>query len=143
MAEVIAYYDPGADITAHASVGLTGGRCVAITANRRAGGPAGVDDSSDGLVVVGLPAADGRIFGVASHDAASGSKVNIMRGPKVVPVEMGVAGPIAAFAEVNTGADGRLKAAAATTPPIGFLLTAAATAGTYGQVALYNSGAIA
>lgn len=142
MPEVIAYYDPGADITCHASVALTGGRAVAITADRRAGGPAGIDDTSDGLIVVGLTTDSGRVFGVASHDAALNSKVNIMRPPKVVPLEKGIAPTIAAFAEISIDATGRAKALVATAP-VGFILTGQAGGiGTFVQAQLYSSGTV-
>lgn len=142
MPEAIAYYDPGADITCHASVALTGKRGVAITANRRAGGPAGLDDTSDGNIVVGLPAANGRIFGVASHDAALNAKVNIMRGPKAVPMEMGTGSALAAFAEVAVQADGRVGTytLGAGVWAIGHTLTGGGAAGTDVQVQLYVGG---
>lgn len=142
MPEIIAFYDPGQDVTCHASVALTGGRCVAISADRRPGGSGGISDTSDGNLVVALPALNGRIFGVASHDAALNAKVNIMRPPKALPIEKGAAGAITAFQEVSVMADGRVQAIAATLA-IGFALTGnAGAAGTFVEVDLYKSGSI-
>lgn len=142
MAECIAYYDAGVDITCHADVALTGCRCVAIVGNRRAGGPAGISDTGDGMILVGLPSANGRIFGVAAHDVPDEGTVDVMRPPKVLPIEKGAAGAIAAFGEVSVMADGRVQALASTLA-VGFAVTGNADgAGTYVQVALYMSGSI-
>lgn len=142
MPEIIAFYDAGVDITCHASVALTGGRCVAITADQRPGGSAGIDDTSDGNLVVGLPSLNGRVFGVGSHDAPLNSKVNVMRPPKVLPIEKGAAGAITAFQEISVMADGRVQALASTLA-VGYALTGAAgAAGTFVKAQLYNSGSI-
>jgi hypothetical protein len=137
MPEVIAYLDPGADITAEASVALTGGRCVGAPTAVNPGGSAGVSDSGDGNVVVGLPTAGGWCLGVASHDAAIGKKVNVMRGPKVVPVECSAA--VAVGAEVMAGTDGRVATRTAGNTSIGIHIGAATTtAGQYCKVLLFT-----
>ena len=89
MAEAIAYYDPGADITCQHTAGAVGGRFVSYPVSRNAGGPSGISDTGDGVLIVTTPAANGSVFGVTSHDVAAGGKVNVMRGPKVVAVEAG------------------------------------------------------
>jgi len=140
MPEVIATYDPGADISIQAGVGLTGGRCVGPPTSRNAGGPAGISDTGDGLLVCGLPAAAGLIFGVASHDALAGQRVDILRAPKVVPIECSAA--IAIGAEVQTGTDGRVAtfAPGAAARPIGMALSVTSAGGQLCQVSLYSAG---
>src|SRR5213079_1882810 len=92
--EAIAYYDPGADITCQHTAGVAGGRCVSYPVARNVGGPSGISDLGDG------------VLGVTSHDVAAGGKVNIMRAPKVVPIEC--SGNVAIGAFVSTGTDGRI-----------------------------------
>jgi hypothetical protein len=140
MPEVIASYDPGADITVEASAALTGGRCVGVPTSRNAGGPAGISDTGDGVLVCGLPAAGAPVFGVASFDAAVGKKTNVMKAPKVVPIECSAA--IAIGAEVMSGADGRIATRTAGNSVIGRALTATTAAGQFCQVELYSGGAL-
>jgi hypothetical protein len=111
MPEAIAYYDPGADITCEHTAGAVGGRFVSFPAARNTGGPSGISDTGDGTLIVTTPAANASVFGVTSHDVAAGGKVNIMRAPKVVPVEAAAAIPIGSY--VTTDNQGR--AAVATT----------------------------
>lgn len=104
MNEVIPKYEPGQDITGHANVALTGGRCVAIVADKQ-GVEAVSDGTTGGNIVVGLPAAGGMIFGVAGYDAAAGRKVKVVRGTgKVVPIRCSAA--LAFFQEVQVAVDG-------------------------------------
>lgn len=138
MPEVVASYDPGADITCEANGAITGGRFVAVPVARNPGGPAGISDVGDGTLITaqGAIVVGGPVFGVASHDAASGRKVNVMRTPKVVPVECSAA--IAIGAQVQSGADGRVAtfAAGAGKVAAGIALSATTAAGQYCQVAL-------
>lgn len=99
--EAIPAYRPGADVTVIASGAIVGKTFVNISA--------ALD------VVAGTPAtavtatAAGLTIGVASRDAASGSKVGIIRGPGIiVPVTAG--GAIAVGAEVEVGAGGKAVA---------------------------------
>jgi hypothetical protein len=87
MPEAIAYYDPGADITCQHTAGAVGGRFVSYPVARNTGGPSGISDTGDGVLIVTTPAANASVFGVTSHDVAAGGKVNVMRAPKVVAVE--------------------------------------------------------
>lgn len=87
MPEAIAFYDPGADITCEHTAGAQGGLAVGWPTGRNPGGPAGISDVGDGVCIVTTPAAKVQIFGVTSHDVAAGRKVNIMRAPKVVPMQ--------------------------------------------------------
>lgn len=141
MPEVVATYDPGADITCEASGAITGGRFVGVPAARNAGGPAGISDTGDGNLIVaqGAIPVGGPVFGVASHDAANGRKVNIMRATKVVPVECSAA--INIGQQVQSGADGRCApyVAGAGKVAAGIALSATTAAGQYCQVALGTS----
>lgn len=141
MAEVIATYDAGVDITAEASGAIVGGRFVDVPAARNAGGPTGISDLGDGNVICDQSLTDfGRAFGVAAIDAAAGRKFDVIRGTKTVPVECSVA--IAIGQDVATGTDGRAKvfAAGAGRVALGLALTATSAAGQYCQVALYAAG---
>src|SRR5215212_9376373 len=91
MPTVNAFYDPGQDVTVEATAILTGGRCVAVPSGRNAGGPAGISDTGDGLLRAGLPAANAPVFGVAQFDAAIGGRTDVMRPPKIVPIEVAAA----------------------------------------------------
>jgi predicted RecA/RadA family phage recombinase len=132
MAEVEHFYKPGKDITCHANVAITGGRCVMIVGNRPSG-PALNTSAEGGNYLVGLPTAAGRIFGVALTDAASGAKVGVTRGG-VVPIES--AGNIAAGAEVEVNGSGQVITKSAGVA-IGFACTGSSS-GAYTEVALYN-----
>lgn len=121
--ELIPFKEPGADVTGTTSVAVTGKRCLAITGNMQ----------TDGTLTVAHAAAGGRICGVAKYDAASGKRVGIARGPKVVPITAGAA--IAAFAEVEVGTNGQVVTKAAGVA-IGYVETAA-TSGGDARVCLY------
>jgi hypothetical protein len=136
MPLVTALYDPGQDITCFAVVALTGGRCVGVSQGRNAGGPAGISDTGDGLIRVGLPTLNGPIGGVAENDAPINGRVNILRPPKVVPIECSAA--VAAGAELSADADGRVKTRASGQTSIGRNLGPATTAaGQYVQAELF------
>lgn len=138
MPEVIATYDPGADITCQASTALTGGRAVGLPSARNTGGPAGISDTGDGLLVVGLPTAGGGIFGVAQHDAVLNGRVNVVRPPKVCPMECSAA--IAISAELMVGVDGRVATRTAGNTVIGRALSVTTAAGQFVQVELFLNG---
>ena len=138
MPEVIAHFDPGADVTVQAAVALTGGRAVGLPASVNAGGFAGIVDSGDGLMVVGLPLAGGGILGVASHDAPIGGRVNIMRAPKVVPMECSAA--IAISAELMVGTDGRVATRTAGNTVIGRAWSVTSASGQFCAVELFLNG---
>jgi predicted RecA/RadA family phage recombinase len=142
MGEVIASYDPGADITCQHTAGTVGGRGVSVPASRHPGGPAGISDAAtgDGLLVVTDPAAGAAIFGVASHDVAAAGKVNIMRAPKVVPMECSAA--IAVGAEVMVEGAGKVLTRTAGNTSVGRALSATANAGEFCQVELFSNGAL-
>lgn len=135
--ECIPFMEPGARPTAHATAAVTGKRFVAISGDRQA----------DGTYSVAPPAAGGRVFGVASWDAAIGQKTVVIRGPGyIVPVRAAAA--ITAGAEVQVDATGAVvpyvppNAVAAGTPipttpaPVGVCLSAAAI-NTDARIALY------
>jgi hypothetical protein len=136
--EAIAYYDPGADITCQHTAGSPGGRCVSYPVARNVGGPSGISDLGDGVLVVTAPAANAMIFGVTSHDVAAGGKVNIMRAPKVVPIEC--SGNVAVGAFVSTGTDGRIATSGAAAGAVGRALTAGSV-GTFAAVELFSGPA--
>ncbi len=114
-------YAPGADVTARASAAVTGRRFVAISGNR-----------ASGNVSVAHATAAGRKFGVAKHDAAVGALVGVARDG-VVWVR--AAGTIAAFAEVEVGANGQAVTKSAGVA-VGYALTGAAS-GADAEIALY------
>ncbi|WP_137725727.1 DUF2190 family protein [Prescottella subtropica] len=106
-------YGPGLDITGRAAAAITAKRFLRITGN-----------TSEGNVTVGHAPTGGRVCGVAKYDTASGDLVGIARGASRV-VRVTAAGTVAAFAEVQVGADG--KAAPLTDGiPVGYAITAAA-----------------
>jgi hypothetical protein len=120
--ECIPYYEPGDRITGHAVVALTGKRFCDIDGNIQSG-PGLATTAEGGNVTIGKPTAAGRVFGVVSHDVAIGGKVTVLCDPgMVVPVE--TAGVIAAFAEVEVDAEGRVVTKAAGVA-VGFVLTGA------------------
>lgn len=138
MAEAIAHYDPGADITCQHTAGVAGGRCVSYPVARNTGGPSGISDTGDGVLVVTNPAANAMIFGVTSHDVAAGGKVNVMRAPKVVPIEC--SGNVAIGAFVSTGTDGRIATSGAASGAVGRALSAGSV-GTFAMVELFSGPA--
>jgi hypothetical protein len=140
MAEAIAYYDPGADITCQHTAGAVGGRFVAWPTTRNTGGPSGISDTGDGLLVVTTPAANVAVFGVTSHDVAALGKVNIMRGPKVVAVEAAGAIPIGSY--VTTDNVGRAVVATTGQLAAGRALTLGAAA-TLCAVAIFDGQVLA
>lgn len=81
-------FRPGTDVTFTASATITGGQLVAVTGNRTVG-PAGAGSSA--------------WIGVAEHDAASGTKLNVTSGGVH---ELASSGAIAAGANVIAGAAG-------------------------------------
>lgn len=138
--EVQASYDPGADITCQHTAGTTGGRGVSVPASRNSGGPVGISDSGDGILVVTNPTAGGAIFGVTSHDVAANGRVNVMRSPKVVPMECSAA--INIGSEVMVAADGRVLTRVAGSTVIGRALSASTGAGQFPQIELFSGGAL-
>jgi hypothetical protein len=137
--EAIAFYDPGADITCRHTAGSPGARLVSYPIARSAGGPAGISDTGDGLLTVTAPAANAHCFGVTSHDVAAGGTVNIMRPPKVVPIECSGAVAIGDF--VSTGVDGRIAKSGAAAAANGRALSPGA-AGTLAAVDLFHQPAV-
>jgi|SRR5262245_61758978 len=133
--EAIAYYDPGADITCQHVTGSPGGRCVAWPTARNTGGPSGISDTGDGLLIVDKPAANASVFGVTSHDVGANGRVNIMRAPKVVPIEC--SGNVAIGDFVSTGADGRIAKSGAAAGACGRALSVGAS-GTFAAVLLFS-----
>jgi Uncharacterized conserved protein (DUF2190) len=142
MGEVLALYDPGADITCQISGGaVVGGDLVKIT-GRNPGGATGISDSGDGLLIVApTAAAADYAFGVASFDAPVGGRTNVMRAPKAVPVNC--TGAVAVGEMIAAGAAGKGAKAATGNKPVGVALTAVSAAGGQVIVALFNQGPVA
>ena len=142
MGEVLALYDPSADITCQvAGAPVIGGDLVKIT-GRNPGGATGISDSGDGLLIVSpTAAAADHAFGVASFDAPVGGRTNVMRASKAVPVNC--TGAVAVGEMVSAGAAGKGLKAATGIKPIGVALTAVSAAGGQVIVALFNQGPIA
>jgi hypothetical protein len=133
--ELIAYYAPGARITARASAAVTGKRFLKISGNRTSASGSGLTSTAEGGVIqVAHADAAGRVCGVANADAGIGEMVGIERGnSKVVPVT--ASGAIAAFAEVEVGATG-MAVTKTTGIAVGYAITAAAD-GADAQISLY------
>ena len=124
MPECIPFKEPGKDVTGQASSAVTGKRFLAITGNLQA----------DGSITVAHAGAGVRVAGVSKYDAASGAKVGVIRGSKVVvPVTAG--GTIAAGAEVESDAQGR-AITLASGKAAGYAETAA-TSGSDARICLY------
>lgn len=117
-------YDPGSDVTAEATGAVTARTCLAISGNRTSGGNIAVAQATSG----------GRIAGVARTDAASGELVALVRGNSRV-VKITANGAIAAFDEVQVGANGRVITKTSGVA-IGYAVTAAAS-GADAEISLY------
>jgi len=118
-------YEPGRDITGHCTGDVIGKRFLSISGNRDA----------SGNIAVAHAAAAGRSCGVSRFDALTGKKVTIARGASRV-VFVTAAGTIAAFAEVEVGANGQ-AVTKATGVAVGYTLTGV-TSGNDAEVSLYN-----
>lgn len=93
--ECIPLYSPGQDISAVTTGAVTGKTFVDYSAAM-----------TTGLPSVNTATAAGKVAGVAAYDAASGSRVAVIRGKgQIVPLTAG--GTIAALAEVEVGTSGR------------------------------------
>src|SRR5262245_8132936 len=120
----VGIYAPGDNITGEATATITAKTFLAISGNRTDGGN----------IAVAPAAAAGRIVGVARNDAASGEFVAVARGnSRVVKVTAG--GSIAAFAEVEVGANAKAVTKASGVA-VGYALTAA-TSGADAEISLY------
>lgn len=127
-------YEPGESITGKASAAVTAKRFLAISGSRGAGSTVVTSNRITGNIAVAHAAAGGRICGVAGHDAASGDLVRVLRGGGRV-IRVTASGAIAAFAEVQVGANGTATTLAAG-KAVGYALTAAAD-GADAEVSLY------
>lgn len=123
MNDNIDVYNPGRDISGRAKTPVTGKRFLAI-----------VGDRDRGNLSVGHAAAAGRVCGVSKYDSEAGQIVGVARGKdRVTYVAAGAA--IAAFGEVEVGADGKavpLDAGVA----VGYAVTAAVADGD-AEISLY------
>lgn len=125
--ENVGVYEPGVDLTCHATAAVTGKRFVAITGNR-------VAADNGGNISVAHATAAGRAFGVSKYDAPSGGKVGVMRGnSRVTFVTAGAA--LTANQEVEVGAAGVAVPKSAGVA-VGFAVTAAAN-GADAEISLY------
>lgn len=104
--ECIAFFDPGNDLNAQTTGAVTGSRFVAVSGVIQAGSAGLASDVLGGNLLVAQCSVSGqKAIGVASMDAASGEKLEVIRGHKVVPVTAGAA--MTAGDEVMTDASGR------------------------------------
>lgn len=116
-------YEPGKHLTGHCSAAVTGKRFLKISGNR-----------TDGNITVAHADAAGRICGVSAFDAAINKKVTVQRGNSRVTYVL-AGGAIAAFAQVEVGANGTAVTLAAGVA-VGYAVTAAANA-TDAEISLY------
>lgn len=119
-------YEPGQDLSAHCSAAVTGRRFLKISGNRQTA------DGSNQITVNHATAA-GRACGVSDRDAASGAKVGVKRGNSRV-VFVDVVGTVAAFGEVEVGANGTAVPKSAGVA-VGYAITGVADA--VGEISLY------
>lgn len=97
--ECIPLFRPGQDVSATASAAVTGKRFVDWTGYFSLTTPSTLPTAAHAT-------AAGKIAGVAAYDAASGSRVAIIRGKgQIVPVT--AAGSITAGAELEVGTAGK------------------------------------
>jgi hypothetical protein len=93
--ECIPLYSPGQDISAVTTGAVVGKTFVDYSAAM-----------TTGLPSVNTATAAGKVAGVAAYDAASGSRVAVIRGKgQIVPMTSGAA--ITALAELEVGTTGR------------------------------------
>lgn len=116
-------YYPGTDLTGYATTAVAPFRFLTITADRTAGN-----------ITVGHAPAGTRSCGVSKSPAAAGELVGIARGSSRV-VHVLASGALAAFDEVQAGADGQ-AVKKSTGIALGYAITSAA-AGNPAAVSLY------
>lgn len=116
MNELIPFMEKGERVTATPSAAVTGKRFVSISG-----------DKTDGNFAVAPTGAAGKVFGVATWDAAVDVRVTVITIPSgyVVPVTTGEA--IAAGDSVASGANGVAVVAASGASACGIALTGAAS----------------
>lgn len=119
----VGVYEPGRDISGRAKTAVTGKRFLSIVGNR-----------DGGNISVGHATAAGRVCGVSKYDAAAGQLVGVARGNSRVTY-VTAEGAIAAFAEVEVGADGKAKTFASG-KAVGYAVTAATNGGD-AEISLY------
>jgi hypothetical protein len=99
--ECIPLFEEGERISAITTAAVTGKTCVAHSAALTSG------TINAGLPQVATATAAGGIAGVAAYDAASGSRVSVIRGKAmIVPITAG--GAITVLNEVEVGAGGKV-----------------------------------
>ncbi|TFV90399.1 capsid cement protein [Blastococcus sp. CT_GayMR16] len=125
--ENVGVYEPGVDLTCHASAAVTGKRFVSITGNRQTA-------DNGGNITVAHTGAGAKAFGVSKYDAASGGKVGVMRGNSRVTY-VNCAANLAAGQDVESDASGRAIVKASGVA-VGFAVTAA-TSGADAEISLY------
>lgn len=116
-------YEPGRDISGRAATDVTGKRFLAI-----------VGDRDGGNISVGHASAGDRVCGVSKYDADAGSIVGVARGNSRVTFVTAV-GAVAAFGEVEVGADGTATALASGVA-VGYAVTAVVD-GDDAEISLY------
>ena len=122
--ECIPFHEPGDRVTGKASSAVTGKTLVKVSGNR----------DTDGSIAIAPATAGAKAFGVASHDAAVGERVAVLRGKQIVPITATNA-TIAAFDEVEVGTGGKVLTKN-TGVAIGYAVTGCAANGE-AQIALY------
>jgi hypothetical protein len=144
--ECIPYKEPGASVTARCSAAVKGKRLVKVSGNRTGGGgqgaagsvTVGVGLSTDleNLYKVAQCVAKDQCIGVSGWDSVINGEVKVFLKGKgiVLPITAGAA--IAAGAEVESDAEGRVITLAAG-KAIGYCMTAVAAEGEDAEILLY------
>ncbi|GAC51145.1 MULTISPECIES: capsid cement protein [Gordonia] len=117
-------YGPGHDVTGRASATVAASQFVKISGN-----------ADEGVIAVAPADAGGRVAGVAKYAAAQGELVGLARGASRV-VRVTADGAVAAFSEIEVGANGKAKTKTSGVA-VGYAVTAAA-AGSLALVSLYH-----
>jgi hypothetical protein len=99
--ECIPFYEPGTAITGSPTTAVIGCRFVGISGPRiAAAGP------TLGLIAIAPATAGAKGFGIAARDAGVGVPVKVHRSPNMVLPVQATNATIAAFAEVESAANG-------------------------------------
>lgn len=132
--QCIPYHEGSGWISAHASAAVVGKTFVMVSANRDASVLLN-NLSTGGNIKVATATAAGKIFGVAGHDAAINTKLNVVKAGSGFIVPVTANGAIAAGVEVEVGAAGQVRTLAAG-KAVGLCVDAAADQGD-AQILLY------
>lgn len=117
MAELIPFKEDGERVTCTPSADVTGTTLVSISGDRNA----------DGTYTIAPASAGGKVFGVATWDAATGTKVTVITTTSGHIVPITTSGAVTAGQSIKPAAGGTAVAATAADRACGIVLTGAAS----------------